>query len=340
MLIDEQSPESSPAETPAAADTAVQNLDQGAEGTKAESSPAKDVSLLDAVKASLKPKTGASSASTDKDVQKPEGGAASEDEEPEPTADPTKEELARYHSKTRKQVTRLLDQRRDLETKVKDMTPDAEGFRKITAFINDSGMSKDEFNILCDVGRNMKQDPHRALEMLRPYVEKLLQVTGEALPADLKQQVDQGYLTEANARELARTRSKNQVLEQRTQRATEADRQRQEQDRTQRHVGDVQGAISTWETGQAKNDPDWKLKQERIGNEIELEVRRNGFPKTTAAAVELANKALERVNADMARFAPRKTNVQPLPNAGSPRPVVTAPKTALDAVRQSLQRRA
>jgi hypothetical protein len=78
------------------------------------------------------------------------------------------------------------------------------------------------------------------------------------------------------------------------------------------------------------------LKQDRLGELIELEVRRSGYPKTTAAAVELAEKMKAKVNAELARFAPRKTAVNPVNPASSVRPTAAAPKTALEAVQQRL----
>lgn len=302
----------------------------------AESSPAKDASLLDSVKAALKPKTEGSSPSPESQEASPNPDAPSEDDEKEPDSDPTEEEQARYHSKTRKQIRRLLAQRNDALDKVKEMEPEAAGFRKITNFIADSGMTGDEANLLLQVGRDMKRDPLKALETIRPFYEALTKMAGEVLPDDLKKAVEEGGITEPYARQLARARTEAALGNQRVQANEAQTHQRQIAERNQQHADTCASTISTWESNQAKADPDWTLKQGRIGELIELDIRRNGYPQTAQKAVDLAEKARTQVNAEMARFQPRRPAVNPVNPASAARPAPVKPTTALEAARLAL----
>lgn len=302
----------------------------------AEPSPAKDVSLLDSVKAALKPKPEGSSPSQASQDVKPGAEVPSEDEDKEPEGDPTPEELARYHSRTRKRMAKLMGERNEARDEVEKLRPDADVGRRITGFISQSGMSTDEANLLLEVGRNMKRDPLKALEQLKPYYDALQRMAGDILPQDLHAAVTKGEITEQYARQLARGRTETTVLSQRTQAQEAADRERKIAEQNQHHAGAVAASISTWEANQAKTDPDWTLKQGRIGELIELEVRRSGYPKTVQAAVDLAEKAKAKVTAELAQFAPRKVAVTPLNPASAARVGAVKPNSALEAARLAI----
>lgn len=329
-------PESPAAENSAAPVETVapapSTTDAKTEGTP--SSPKDE--LLDRVRAALKPKTEGSSPSDEAKAETPNPEASSEDDGKEPDADPTEEEQARYHSKTRKQVKRLLKQRNEALDQVKELTPHADVGRRITDFVRDAGMSADEANLLLEVGRNLKRDPAKALEQLRPYYQALQQMFGEVLPDDLQGEVTAGRITADYAKQLVASRTNNAVLTHRQQQNDAvADQQRQTATR-QAHGDAVGKAISDWEGIQSTSDPDWKLKQARIGELIELDIRRNGYPKTTQEAVTLANAKKDLVNKEFAAYAPRKTNVTPIDTASASRTNPAPPKTALEAAKQGL----
>jgi hypothetical protein len=328
-------PESSPEQIQEAAPV---NAAEHVEGVKPEGStespPAesKDESLLDRVQAAIKPKTGDSS--TPQVDQKPKDGEAPVEGEEPPTGDPTDEELSRYHSKTRKRITQLVTRAKEAEGKLTELTPDAEAFSRIKSFVSDAGINAEEFNLLLQVGKNLKNNPAEALKQITPYVNELLRLTGEVLPEDLKTQVEQGYLTEDHARELARARSTAGLSQAQLAQRDQRDAQQREQSQRAEHVTAVQTTISSWEAKESANDPDWNLKQDRIKDLIELAVRRDGFPKTTQAAIDIANKAKETATAEIRKFAPSRRAVTPLPNAASTQ-AKAKPATLIEAMAQA-----
>jgi hypothetical protein len=321
-----------PATTPAVAVSSTDVTPEAAPST------AKDESLLDRVKSALEPKTAGSSPAPASQEASPNPDAPSEDDEKEPESDPTEEEQARYHSKTRKQIRRLLGQRNEALDQVKELQPEAEGFRKITGYIRDSGMTPDEANLLLEVGRNMKQDPLKALEQLKPYYDALQRMAGDVLPPDLQAAVDRQEITPVYARQLARTKTETAVLSQRTQAQEDALQRREVENKTQRLGDEISGVISTWERNQAQTDPDWNLKQSRIAEMVELEVLRTGRPpRDSKEAIDLAEKARTAVNAELARYAPRRQAVTPVNPASAARVAPAKPTSALEAARMALQ---
>jgi hypothetical protein len=300
-------------------------------------SPAKDESVLDRVKAALKPKTEGSSPSTASQEAAPSPQASSEDDEKEPDSDPTEEEKARYHSKTRKQINRLLVQRNEALDKIKSLEPEVEGFRRITGFIADAGMTPDEANLLLEIGRNMKKDPLKAWEQLKPYVAQLQRLAGDELPPDLQEAVTKGEIADAYARQLARARTETAVHSTRARESDAALQQRNAAQASQQVADAMASTISTWERSQAQSDPDWNLKQSRIGELIELEVlRTKKYPRTAQEAIDLAEKAKTAVNAEFARLQPRKPAVAAVNPASAARVQPAKPTTALEAARQAL----
>jgi hypothetical protein len=288
--------------------------------------------LLSAVQAALKPKAGDSSA-PQVDLKPKDGEAPAEGDEP-PTGDPDEEELKHYHSKTRKRITQLVTRAKEAEGKLAEFEPDATAFRRIQSFVSDAGINAEEFNLLLQVGKNLKNNPAEALKQITPYVNELLLLTGEVLPDDLKIQVEQGYLTEGHARELARARAGQGLSQAQLAQREQRDAQQREQPQRTAHVTAVQTTISNWEAKESANDPDWNLKQDRIKDLIELAVRRDGFPKTTQAAVDLAKKAHETATNEIRRFAPARKAVTPLPNAASTQ-AKAKPASLLEAMAQA-----
>ncbi len=315
----------------------------------ADSSPAEQGDkgdLLTAVKAALEPKT-------DKAPESEEQGSKPEDapvadakkdgaDEGEDSDDLSEEELARLRPKTRKRIDNLLKERSERDAKIVDLEPKAQNFEKIQRFVDDAGLSKDEVNQGFDVMKNLRNDPLKAYEQLKPIFVQLQQMAGEVLTPDLQQAVDQGQLTEAHARELALTRSRASVNERRVteiDQREEASRQREASEAT---VNDVAGAVTAWEKATSKSDPDWKLKQPRIQVLVENEILRKQredrsyFPSKDEA-IKMSKDALATVEAEFKRMSPQRRSMTPVADAGSSRST-PVPTSMLDAVKVGLER--
>lgn len=260
--------------------------------------------------------------------------------------DLTEEELARLKPKTRERIETLTRDVKDRETKIADLSPKAEKFEQIQRFVDDAGLSKDDVNSGFDVMRNLKNDPFKAYEQLRPIMEQLESIVGVRLPEDLHQAVSQGQLTEAHARDLARSRNQASVTRQQLDRTTQRQEADQQRKANEDLVNDVAGAVTAWENSTGKSDPDWKLKQPRITELVELEVMRRQAKNPTyfpskEEAIEISKEALKRVETELKALRPtrRAVSTTPSSDAGSTRTTVAKPNSMLEAAKIGLQRR-
>lgn len=229
------------------------------------------------------------------------------------------------------------DQVTDLTTQLEQSEVGAGHYRQFNSFLETNRISSDEANELFSIGAHMKNDPAKALELLAPHYNNLLRVTGNILPADLKQQVDEGYITKQNALELSRSRANGQSTQaikqdQQDQQETQLVNQQQEQFNT------ITSAISGWEKQWSSSDLDYSVKKERVLDGVELALTRaqkNGnMPKTAQEAIELANNVKTQVEAELRSHRPKK----PIDtvNGGKSSNSVPDAKTTLDVVRRAL----
>lgn len=332
-------------------DTPVEAPQPDAEPAESSNAEGEKGDLLTRVKAALdktKEKSPASDEPGSSSEEPPAPAAKKEGEGEEgKTGDLTEEELARLKPKTRERIETLTREVKDRDTKLADLTPKAEKFDQIQRFVDDAGLSKDDVNSGFDVMRNLKQDPFKAYAQLRPIMDQLESIVGVRLPDELQSEVNQGRITEAHARELARSRGQASVTRQQLDRTTQIQEANQRRQVIENQVNDVAGAVTEWEKSTGKNDPDWKLKQPRITELVELEVMRRQAKDPTyfpskEEAIAISKDALKKVEADFKALRPARRSVSTTPSAdaGSTRTAAAAPKSMLEAAKLGLQRAA
>lgn len=337
-------------------ETEIEKVDTPVETSQTDAKPAESSAaegekddLLTRVKSALDKSKEKSPASDEPGSPSDEAtpAAKKEGEGEDKPGDLTEEELARLKPKTRERIETLTKDVKQRDGTIADLTPKAEKFEQIQRFVDDAGLSKDDVNQGFDVMRNLKTDPFKAYEQLRPIMDQLESIVGVRLPDDLHQEVAQGRITEGHARELSRARGQAAVTGQQLQRTTqrvETDRQMQA---IEAQVNDVASAVTEWEKTTGSKDPDWKLKQSRITELVELEVMRRQarepryFP-SKEEAIEMSKTALTRVDAELKALRPARRAVAttPGPDTGSTRTTAAVPKNMLEAAKIGLQRAA
>src|SRR5690606_36147267 len=188
--------------------------------------------MLSAVKAALKPQEQSPDSANQGSEEKPDEAAKKEGgEEGDESEHFSEEEKARLSQKARRRFHKLSGEVASLTKERDELQPQAQQFQRMVQFVADAGLSVDEVNRGFETMRAMKQDPLRAYEILTPIYERLRQIVGAALPRDLQEAVQLGQITEAHARELARSRSAATLREQQlrqTNARNEMDRQRRD----------------------------------------------------------------------------------------------------------------
>lgn len=327
--------DSSPVENAAAdvVDTQV------SDATPAESSTAEAGSMLDAVKTALAPKEAspASEEPGEKAEAESDGSKAQSEENEELSA----EELKALSQKAQGRFKRLTERLKAKDGEIVNLKSKADEFDKIDKFISQAGLTNQDVGQALQISALIVSDKPKALEVLRGYVTALENAVGEVLPADLQEQVRLGYLTEAHARELSRSKARERETAQRMQQTQEAQRRDAEQREQQTLVNSTIQAVETWEKAKAEKDPDWHLKRKDVAEKVELAIARESrnrgaqyFPNASEV-VKLSEDALKEVNASPRFRSPPKSPVTPITGNASTRST-PAPKTMLDVVRQTV----
>lgn len=246
-------PESSGAETQGASPAPTQDGSQGAEGS------------------------GATSASAAAEGE-PKDPAAESEQGAAETEELSDEEKARLAPKVRRRIDRLLRDRASLK-------PHAEAYRNIAAFMSENSLTAEEtaqgFDFMAKVKRG---DAKGALDIVEPLYKQLLLATGRELPEDIKAKVEQGYVDEDTAAELARTRAAAATAEQR-ERLQEERSHRASQIAQQNSVRD---ALNNWSAAKA-NDPDFAAVGQHMVRLLRTEFAANP-PRDASDAVARANE--------------------------------------------------
>jgi len=218
-----------------------------------------------------------------------------------------------------------------------ELRPKAEQYDQITGYLKTNGLSADEAAKGFEIMALMKNDPAKAVQALQPYLQNLALATGYTLPDDIQQRLDDGYLDESDAREMARLRAENQRSEQRNAYRLEAEQRA----RADEALTNAAAAVEAWEAKTRSSDPDYDLKADELDDRVKVimaERRANGYsaPLTADEAINIAKTAYDEVTKrNQARFG----NKRPIRSAsggklgGTPTP---EPNSLMEAVQNAL----
>lgn len=325
--------------TNSAADTAASNTASDATTAASSTAEAKPATMLDAVKAAIAPKdaTPASkSTDTSANADDPDSKAAATDPE-----ELSAEEIKALSARTQQRFSKLTKNLKAVSTERDALKPKAAEFDKIDSFVRNAGLSQQDVAGTLEIAALLRSNPSTALSRLEPIVASLKAMVGETLPADLQTRVDQGYLTEADAKTLAKAQAGERLA---TQRLTATTESQQVEARTRDFKAlttNTVSSIETWEATQASRDPDWHLKRDSIAELVELAIERKTrevgkpwFPNAEEA-IKLSSDALKTVNDRTKRFGPRPQEIRPVLNGGASPRSTAAPKTMLEVVQQN-----
>lgn len=281
-----------------------------------------------------------SSPDSERDPQDPveptsEQAQAGEDDAKQELGEITEEELKRYGPKTQARIKQLLDQRHEKHQEVEALKPKAAQYDAIMQFAEASRLSKEDVGSIMEIGSLVRNAPEKALEKLVPIVQHLQELTGQVLPADVQERVRLGYISEEDARRMVRSEKSTALTREQLEQARQDQERANEAAALQELQQSAKSTAETWEATRKRTDPDWQLKQRRVGELAELEVRRNGFPESKAKMVELLDTVYAQVNQEMSRLLPRPKAVTPVTGTASAQ-ATSEPKTSQEAALRAL----
>ena len=214
----------------------------------------------------------------------------------------------------------------------------AQKFDIMQNYLTEANLSGEEAAIGLDIMAKMKSDPMAALTALKPYVQQLSQAAGIIMPEDIQAKVNDGYLDEDAARELARSRADAQWQKQQN----EVLMQKQNTQAHRDHIDYLASVVHEWEENAEANDPDYDLKRDLVDARVQAlrwELGNNGqqyTAQTPEDVRELAQTAYNQVNE---KYNATFGNKQPMKTAsggklgGSP---AAQPETLQDAIMAAL----
>lgn len=312
-------------------DPVAETSDAAKEGEKS--------SMLDAVKTALKPEEEAAPASKEPD-QKAEAektdGDKPEDENAEVDADElTPEEEAALNKRTRNRIQKLVAQRNEANTELEAVKPKAKALDEISDYMRVSKLSTDDVDNTFKLAALVRNDPAAALPHLEALVNEVKQRTGSVLPSDLQEQVRMGYITEPAALELSKSRAQSANVTRELEETRHAQAEQQSTQQRQDAVNASVQAADNWHKSQAAKDPDFALKQDRIAELAELEMRRTGKIPTPAETQAMMDNIKTRVDGEVRKFRPALQPNNPV-DGGASQTSTPEPKSMVEAMRQAV----
>lgn len=263
----------------------------------------------------------ASPAGQEQEATKPEGEDASAQED---GAAPDNEGFSDVPFHTHPRFKELVAQRNQYRE-------GAQKYDQIENFLRTNGVSAEEAASMLTIQAQMKTDPAGAWQKLKPVVQQLLVDAGEILPADLKQRVQRGEMTQQAAVEFNRLRAAQSSGQKAQEHRQQVEAYQREQDR----VASIQQSVAQWEQSTRAKDPDFDKKQEALQKEVLWLQKRDGMPQTADDARKMIDTAYTSVTKAMAsRQRPQPKSPVTGGRVASGQPSAP-PKSMLDVVQRA-----
>lgn len=251
------------------------------------------------------------------------------EEDPEDLPDePSEAELKAMSARTKRRIEKLLAER-------KEARGEAEQAKPILSYMRENDIPMQDVDVVLGMAAQLRHGDFAGfLRTVEPYVNLARQYTGQVLPKDLKEQVDQGFVSPQVAQELAYRRAQEQVSKQQAQRQSQA----QENEVRNLRGQAIRTAVQQWEDTVKRSDPDYEAKADLIRRTAQALIAERGAPQTPEDAVSYVKMAYEEANKTVTRFRPKPKATQPTPSSvhqssKTPQP---EPDSMFDVVRQSL----
>lgn len=261
-----------------------------------------------------------------------------------------------FHNHPRwKEVTTA---KKALEGQVADLSPKAERWDALDAKFRETGLSSEDVGPLFEGGAMLKRagvlpqevdslmkvgaalklgDREVVKQLAAPVFEAMGLTLVEVLPKEIREQIEQGAITEDAGRRMAdlsfESRRQAQLRERAETRISEVDSQREAQAQSAR----FQQASWAWEQKTKATDADWDRKEPFIVEAIQALVRQRP-PQNTGEVEAICKSAYDQVTRIMRSSAPaHRPAVQPTRGNGSSTETRPQPRSSLEAAKLAVR---
>ncbi|MBD9674954.1 hypothetical protein IB275_30535 [Pseudomonas sp. PDM21] len=202
--------------------------------------------------------------------------------------------------------TQAQESARELEA----LRPRADQYGLVERYMQDNGLTAQEVTDGFQIMALMKLDPAQARERLVGHLRTLDAYLGHALPPDLQKQVDEGFVTEDMAKELAYRRNLEVRHQNESQAQQQALQQQQVQEQSRTLRAGMATAVASWESQIKQTDPEYAKKEPFVLRELQALMQQYRV-QSPEQAVQLAQMAYSNANKALRGLIPRpevKTN--------------------------------
>lgn len=201
---------------------------------------------------------------------------------------------------------------------------ESDEFRKVTTFMSSNGLSTEEVAEGFQIMALMKTNPVEAHKRISEYKSRLDAFVGATLPPEIQKKVEEGYVDEDSAKELARLQAQHSLYQQQQASAM--------QQREQQALASIHSSVVNWEQQMKVKDPDWSAKQEMVTDQVKLMLQAER-PTTPEEALALVERAHSIIKERLSRFAPQRRPVTHVSSSTSSANATPQPRSLLEAVR-------
>jgi hypothetical protein len=324
------------ASTPASSDVAGASSTPQPSGDKAESRE----SLLDVVRKAAPRKDAQPGPGDERGVSRSGESAAPGAQAKEDLGPLTQAEVDAFSPRTRKRIDEFRAQINGLKAQIGPLEAQAQTTQALQSFLKQADIAKEDFGLVLDLAAAMRRGDYRVfLEGVAPYVKLAQESLGIQLPADLQAAVKGGHMTADAARYTAQVRAQQQLAASQLTRVTTENTQRDHAETVRNFQASVASAVTDWETGVRRSDPDYASKEPVVRELLHAVVHERGPPRSAAEAVEIAKQAYARANAMASRFVPNPRATQQVPSSiNRVNGARTEPKSLKEAIHFAIER--
>jgi hypothetical protein len=265
---------------------------------------------------------------------------AAGDDDPELPDEVTAEEEARLSQSAKRRISKLNKQRQRLASEVqrlKLLEPSAQAADQVTKYLRDNDISRDDFLMSLELASAMRRGDFKTFyEGVRPYMKLCEEYLGLSLPPDLQQMVQQGQMTTQAAAMHSKERMDRAMAQTNAARQQVAFQTQAQQQQHQTLVSSVVNVVNAWEQKIMQSDLDYAAKKNAVQSTMKALVADHGPPRSPDHAIQIAEEAYRRVNADFRAWAPQRRPTSRIPSStGRTTGVTPEPKSLKDAVQQA-----
>jgi hypothetical protein len=266
-------------------------------------------------------------------------------EDPKPTEAKAEDQAEEKHEdpsfskSANDRIRALVTERNTARKEVESYQGKAKNFDDIQAYCQQNRLTAEDIDRTFALAASLKSDPKAFYESFKETWRQVELAVGKVLPADVQQQVDQGYTTHEAASELARLRAESERRQ-----TLDAEYARESQFQAERReAADTQRAVMELEAGW-KADPNYAViapfAESHYGTLMMAAQRQSPNGRvSTADAIRLANEAKAWAENQTKQFRTATPAIRP--TLSSPRaPVATSePESFEDAIFAAINKR-